>query len=36
MMTVIEKEFKDWTVLAVAHILEAIRNFDRVVSLDKG
>lgn len=36
MMSVIKREFAGWTVLAVAHRLETIKNYDRVVVLDKG
>lgn len=33
---VIEKHFKDHTVLAIAHRLDTVVDFDRVVVLEKG
>ncbi|CAD6444127.1 60b16ecd-be56-4dd7-8a73-79a1312dfe40 [Sclerotinia trifoliorum] len=36
MLKILEDEFKGWTVLAVAHRLGTIRDYDRVLVLDKG
>ena len=35
MIRVIGEEFRDWTVIAVAHRLETIRGFERVVFIDR-
>lgn len=36
MMTVIRDKFKDATVIAIAHRLDTITDFDRVIVLDNG
>lgn len=36
MQKIIREEFKDKTIIAVAHRLETIMDFDRVVVLDQG
>lgn len=36
MMSMIKREFAGWTVLAVVHRLETIKNYDKVVVPDKG
>lgn len=36
MQDLIRKEFSEWTIIAVAHRLQSVMDFDTIAVLDKG